>query len=266
MNEIAMDLSLDKPAASGQTESRVVRGGLVIITALVLVLAVAAILIDRLYQPNAFRFDQIVIQGELNHVDAVEVGSHLKTILKEPSGGNFFSVDMDAMAHTADKFEWIKSATVRRQWPDTMAVTIVEHQPVARWGDQWLTTTGDIIQLPVGTHLPLPQLKGAATEVSTVWKRFQSWSRILSSRGLKLVSLSLTPQHIWELGLTAMSISANPTAFDMTLLEENANAQMNAFIATLNRALIDELPRVEHVDLRYPHGFAVRWKQAEMAE
>jgi hypothetical protein len=55
----------------------------------------------------------------------------------------FISIDLD-QARAFETVPWVRQATLRRIWPDRLAVHLDEHQPVALWlGDaatSWSTT------------------------------------------------------------------------------------------------------------------------------
>jgi cell division protein FtsQ len=50
--------------------------------------------------------------------------------------GNFFTVNLDATRAAFERMPWVRSASLRRLWPDGVELSIEEHRAVARWTPQ----------------------------------------------------------------------------------------------------------------------------------
>ena len=50
----------------------------------------------------------------------------------------YFAVDLQGAQDALEALPWVESAKVHKLWPDVLEVTLVEHQPLARWGDDRL--------------------------------------------------------------------------------------------------------------------------------
>ena len=55
----------------------------------------------------------------------------LAELMGLPPGTNILAVDVDAMRSKIEADPWVASATVQRELPDTLHVTVQEHEPVA---------------------------------------------------------------------------------------------------------------------------------------
>ena len=257
-----------------------------IITLVILVLMILAVLFvaDRLYNPEAFRIREIEVHGQFSHVD----GKQIKEVVEQSLSGNYFSVSLTRLESEIDQLPWVFSTSLRRQWPATLVVDVVEVQPVAKWGDhQWLNFTGDLVQTEVLPSEPnLPVLSGPDNQKKEVWQAFQRWSSMFGSNGLNLDELRLDTRGLWYLKLslgalaldrrsTSAGDAANPELttgeselhnkqtiepVTMTVKREHAEERVKRFVDALNHQLIVEFPRMRSIDLRYPNGFAISWK------
>jgi hypothetical protein len=104
-----------------------------------------------------------------------------------------------------------------------------------------------------------------------VWRSFRSWSGRFASSGLALNGLKLEGSGLWflDLSLGALVLSQDGSSsakndrtggITMIVEGERSTPDIQRFIRTLNQHLIAKFPDMMSVDLRYPNGFAIRWK------
>src|SRR5260370_40842770 len=78
-------------------------------------------------QRPEFRLREIQIDGETSHINSPPVRASVVGHLK----GNYFTVDLDAARTAFEHIPWVRHASVRRVWPNELAVTLEElRQPV----------------------------------------------------------------------------------------------------------------------------------------
>jgi cell division protein FtsQ len=236
-------------------------------TVLVLALVLAA---DQLLNPHRFPIKQVEISGSFVNAS----GAAVRTVVETNLQGNFFSVNLTELENAVEQVAWVYSSAIRRVWPSTIVVEIVEIKPVANWGDnKWLNFTGDLVSRPDDnvpeTAAMLPKISGPESESRAIWAAFRNWSGQFSSVGLSLDSLSLDKTGLWtlELALGALVVnrsqdSEQPATRVVTMVVDRGDAErkVDRFIQALSRELIDRFPGMLHVDLRYPNGFAIQWQ------
>src|SRR3546814_1543601 len=71
------------------------------------------------------------VNGDLQRVDAAE----LRRVVLPHAQRGFFAVRLDDAQAAVVDLAWVEHAEVRKRWPDVLEVTVVEHRPFARWGD-----------------------------------------------------------------------------------------------------------------------------------
>ena len=264
-------------------------------TGIILVLIVLAgiFIADQMFNPAKFQITEIEVHGQFRHID----GKQVKRVVESGITGNYFSISLKKLENQIKDLPWAYSASVRRRWPATLVVDVVEVQPVAVWGEsRWLNFTGDLVarQQPgkFQQYTQLPRLKGPDNDVSLVWQSFRRWSGKFASTGLSLDGLTLDSSGLWhlELSLGALAMSrssetvvdsvsaeqgptsdqvdsnqadseSNQTGYVSMIVDDAlANEHINRFIKTLNQHLIVQFPYMTSIDLRYPNGFAIRWQ------
>ncbi|MEG0199589.1 MAG: FtsQ-type POTRA domain-containing protein, partial [Comamonas sp.] len=106
------------------------------ITATVLFMGCLALLVAALgwwlMRTPAFNIGRIVVEGELQHNNAVTLRANVAPVLK----GNFFTVNLKAAKETFEQVPWVREAQVRREYPNGLRVILKEHTAEAFWGPE----------------------------------------------------------------------------------------------------------------------------------
>lgn len=81
-------------------------------------------------------------------------------------GQSMLAVDAGAIKERLEHLRWIERASVRRLWPDTVEIRVIERRPLAVWQHQGerqvIDTSGAPIEgEPWRTHIDLPVIVGA---------------------------------------------------------------------------------------------------------
>jgi hypothetical protein len=134
--------------------ARFVRGVKRIVT--VVSLICIAVLVGLLTQrATDMPVQHIAIAGDMRHIEPAS----LEAIIKPHVADGFLLADLRSIRQQLEGLSWVHAASVRREWPDTIKVTVTEQQPIARWGDaayinqQGLIFEGDM--MPRYAELPM---------------------------------------------------------------------------------------------------------------
>jgi|ERR1043166_5212780 cell division protein FtsQ len=202
----------------------------------------AVLLVTRL---PLFPLREVRISGALAHVTRAQV----QEIVRDKLAGNFFTLDLARTRNTFEKLPWVRTAEVRRYWPDVVEVAIEEHVPLARWGSHGLVNTqGEVFEANVDAKLPMfigPP--GSAKEIAIQYAYFHKTLEPIRQAPLQ-VQVSL--RRAWQLRLDS--------GLTLELGREHVENRLSKFVTVYDRTIGQLNRRLDYVDLRYANGFAVR--------
>ena len=194
----------------------------------------------------------ILIGGERRFLQ----NDDIRLAVRRGLSGSFIELNVDQAHADIEALPWVYRASIRKEWPDTLRVYVVEQQPVARWHDDMLLNPlGDSFQASVPEELmQLPVLYGPGGSERTALEGYRSMQGLLQGSGLRIVELSLSERFAWQVRLQNGI---------------NLNLGRTEFMGRLQR-FIDVYPllkrdkkQVSYVDLRYDTGLAVGWRQEQ---
>lgn len=203
-----------------------------------------------LMQPDTLPIQRVTIEGEFRYLTQQD----LYLAIGDLATGGFFNVDVHAVKAAAETLPWVDRAAVRRVWPDTLRVEIIEQQPLAHWGEREVVNARGTVFAQDGMTLPagLPRFYGPDGTAEIVVERYRILSAQLSAAGLAIAELRLSPRRAWELNLN--------NGLHLALGRAVNNSQLQRFVNVYHRALASQTAAIKSVDLRYSNGFAVRWQ------
>ena len=191
----------------------------------------------------------VALTGDLRHVDAPSVRASLEGRLT----GNFFGVELADVRRALEALPWVRHVEVRREWPGRLVARIEEHVALARWGRQLVNTHGELFEA-AGHAAPLPQLAGPPGTEREVARRFLAFRGLLAPLGTEPVRVQLSARRAWQIQL------ANGLLLELgrDQARQSLEERVARFVAAYPRTAAELDRRPEHIDLRYPNGFAIR--------
>jgi cell division protein FtsQ len=229
--------------------------GLRYVGLLALLIVSALLLAGRLgylYLADADRFPitTIKVAASYEHVSHKE----LESVLSQHLSASFFSLPVGRLQNDLNAINWIDSAYVERVWPDTLKIKLVEKKPVALWGEDLMTGDGRLFNTgTVPDDLNVPKLKGPSGQQLDVLQVYEKLSKILSSYGLNAAGLNLRDNQAWVLVLG--------NGVKIYLGKKELEARLLRFCKAYPAVFAEKADQLASVDLRYPRGMAVQWKQ-----
>ena len=202
-----------------------------------------------------FALHTIEVKTPVAHVTEAQI----RLVAERQVRGTFFTVDLEHVRNSLEKLPWVREARVERRWPDTLVVSLVEQEPLARWNDDALVSKAGEVFVAAADQ-PLPRLsgpEGSSVEVVDAYRRYQA---ALAPLGMTIDELRLSPRRAWRMRLdTGMQLALGRTQTDRRLAR---------FVALYPR-LFGQQPAQDGqaavapaaplmVDLRYSDGFALR--------
>jgi cell division protein FtsQ len=207
-----------------------------------------------------FPLQQVVVTTSVEQVQRAQIEHTARTAL----GGNFFTVNLENARAAFERMPWVRSASLRRLWPDGVELSIEEHQAVARWtqmeGEPRLVNRqGEVFA--ANTEDPLPRLTGPEGSAMRVLERYRAFSEALAPTGRKPVAVHLSAREAWQVKLDdGVTLELGRDQPKHPLAERLDRYASN--YAAASAAVKGRLPAIGTVDMRYPNGFALRPRTA----
>ncbi|MGM0679092.1 MAG: cell division protein FtsQ/DivIB, partial [Pseudomonadota bacterium] len=155
--------------------------------------------VEQLLNPMNVPVSKIRVQGSFINVTE----NMLKPLSKQVSGVGYFDINVDAIQQQVENLPWIEQATVRRIWPETLAIHFIERQPFAVWSQGGLLSTRGEIFRPAQSTYPsgLPVFHGPEKLREKMLKSYQQFSRLLAPLDMQISELKLDRRHAWQIDL-----------------------------------------------------------------
>jgi cell division protein FtsQ len=202
------------------------------------------------------RVEHVIIEGEVNYFSEQEVLGAVNNFISE----SLLLVDMGEIKIALEEMPWIRTVTIRREWPDTMVLSVAEEKAIARWGEGRLLNQDGAIFSPadiVGLeHLAV--LSGPEGAENKVMEQYMLFNELLYQRGLKIDELSLGERGGWNL------ILANGVNINVGKTE--VMRRIKRLVDFADPLFIDQMAIIDSIDLRYTSGIAVRNKTINAEE
>ncbi len=193
-------------------------------------------------------------QSDLQHVNPLTVRqSALGRI-----SGNFFSTNLETVRLAFESVPWVNRATVRREWPDQLIVTVEEHEALGTWGEdgRLLSTKGEVFTANVAEadeDHALPQFSGPEGSEKEVLARFTQLRGWFAAIGLVPEALALSSRYAWTVRLdNGMRVALGREQSTNTLKERMD--RLTGIYPQLAARLQD---KIDTIDMRYPNGLAL---------
>jgi cell division protein FtsQ len=209
------------------------------------VLMVAYALLHYAVRLPVFPLREVRVNTLPQHVTQEQI----EAIVRGEIEGNFFTVNLPRVRAAFERLPWVRKVDLRRQWPDRLEVALEEHVPLARWGtDALVNTNGEVFTAAYDGRLL--NFVGARESLKEITIQYEFFRRNLAAIGLAPVQIGVSPRRAWQVradnGLT------------IELGREDIEPRLERFVGVYARTVGRLQRRIDHVDLRYSNGFAVR--------
>jgi len=205
-----------------------------------------------------FAIQGISVKGDVVHSNAVTLRANVLPHLS----GNFFTLDLTQARLAFEQVPWVRSALVRRQFPNRLSVTLNEFEPVALWGEEndgrLLSKEGAVFEVntdELDTE-QLPLLKGPDGQGPSVLQMYRALRPVFRAVDLDLERLELNQRGGWR-AVTDAGASIELGSGH----QEEISARLQLFFKTLTQ-ISSRYGRTSTsllaADLRHENGYALR--------
>ncbi len=182
---------------------------------------------------------------EFKHVTREQINS----LIRSEVVGSFFTVDLDTISNAFEKLPWVRAASVRRNWPESLDVVLEEHVALARWGNSALVNThGEVFNAV--TDMRLPAFTGPVESSHEVALQYAVFSKLLQPLQQNITHVDFSPRRTWRIH--------TENGIVLELGREQVKARLGLYVSAHDHIISQFKKQVTYVDLRYPNGFSVR--------
>lgn len=199
-----------------------------------------------LYDEQQMPVQVIDFSGDYQHIDITK----LERLIRQAQPGSFFALDVNEVFELVESQSWVYRASVRKKWPNTLKIYLVEQQPVAKWNeDLLLNPYGDTFN-DEGVTLSLPRLYGPGGSEKTALEGYNAMHALIGTTDMAIDELSLSERFAWQVQLK--------NGIKLNLGRKEFIDRLQRFI-DVYPLLTQQEKAVKYVDLRYDTGVAVGW-------
>jgi cell division protein FtsQ len=185
---------------------------------------------------------RVVLAGELARLSPADLEAFSQFVRATPDA------TLESIRASARQVPWVRDATVRRVFPDTVEVTFSAHKPFARWNDgELVSETGAVFAAPGAVSLP--QLRGPEGSAARVVREYLLVVAAFAPLGLPVTELRLSPRGAWHATLAS--------GLGIALGRGDWGPRAERFVRAWPK-LSAEARASDYADLRYPGGFALK--------
>ena len=219
-----------------------------VLTGVVLAVVCAAV-VAWWWRAVEWPVEVVEIDGRLAHTERAE----LKSIIARHTEAGFAAMDLGRLQRELVALPWVRTAALRRIWPDRLHVTVQEHVPAAVFNDSaLLSRQGTVFRPEAIPAQGLPRLRGPEGEGHAMLRRLRRFGQALAAIDLQIAALEQDARRAWRMELA--------NGIDLRLGRNEVVARMQRFRAVWPKKLAGRAEGIEAVDLRYTNGFAVVWR------
>ena len=188
----------------------------------------------------------VVFAGDLKRV----ARSDLDAFALGVQGLSASGATLDAVRDAARKIAWVRDASVRRRFPDSIEVTLEAHEPLARWSEGALVSPrGEIFNAEYDGFLP--RFKGPEGSAAQMMREFPAIRGAVEPLASAVTEIRLSPRGAWQVVLES--------GLTLDLGRGDIHPRLVRFIAAWPQ-LAAQGVETRHADLRYANGFAMQRK------
>ena len=190
---------------------------------------------------------RIVVAGKIEHLRE----EALRAALAPHLDGGLLRIDLRRLRQELETLPWVYSAQLRRRFPETLEVKVVEQLPIARWGHEgFLNHEARIIEVTDDQRWSsLPLISGPVGSEARLVARYQALLE-------RLGAYELAPVVVTEDEFGQLHIELD-NGLELVLGDREFPIRLRRFLQLWDSELRLSPRKVARVDMRYDAGAAV---------
>ncbi|WP_413702052.1 cell division protein FtsQ/DivIB [Psychromonas sp. KJ10-10] len=210
---------------------------------------------DWITDEKSVPLNALILTGNDTHITFEKVR---EVLLGQQNKLNFFTVEIAQIQKDLEEMPWVYSVSIRKRWPDTLKIHVVEQSIVAIWNDNALLNRfGEIVNVaPDASVEQYVSLYGSDDQASEVLNTYLKLHQLLKVNDFSISSLSSDQRRSTSLTLN--------NGIVLRLGKEQKLDRIQRFLTVY--PLMGKkynVNKIDYIDLRYDTGFAVGWKKED---
>ncbi|MCP4326676.1 MAG: FtsQ-type POTRA domain-containing protein [Alteromonadales bacterium] len=197
----------------------------------------------------------LILTGDDKHITFKRVRD---VLIRQEDRLNFFTVEIAQIQKELEDMPWVYSVSIRKRWPETLKIHVVEQSIVAIWNDiALLNRFGEIVEAsPDSVTEDYVSLYGSDEQANDVLVTYVKLHQLLKVNDFDISQLSNDQRQS-----TALTLK---NGIILRLGKEQKLDRVQQFLTVY--PLIGkkyDVNKIDYIDLRYDTGFAVGWKNEQ---
>lgn len=174
------------------------------------------------------------------------------------AGRTFFTANLTEARQAAESVPWVRSASVRRIWPDRIEISVDVHEALALFEDgRLISQDGQLFSANPDEGAEsqnLPQFFGAPDEVPELVRRYRRFNTVLQNLPVHISEVGLSDRGGWS--ITFEGVDIPPTRVELG--RETAGSSIEERL----RQVIAAYPSIEAILGGPPSSIDARYRGA----
>lgn len=198
-----------------------------------------------------FPIKTISIESNIKNSKKIDI---FETSKKYLSSKSFFNFKINTLKEEIEKIEWIRSANIRRSYPNEVKIFIEEHIPIVIWNEKsYLNELGEIFFIKE-IKKDLPRLKSSDDRNLIMFGYFSLFYKYLLKN-----QISDKIDRIEENDIRSLSVFLS-SGIIIRFGSKNVKDKLITFFKVYKTLNARDLNKIRYIDMRYSNGFSIGWK------
>lgn len=238
------------------TRGYIIFGAISVLVVLYLMFLSYSYINDNIVSNKAMPVRAVAIDGALKRLTKKELADITGRMV---AGENITTLNLDELSSTIAQMPWVAKVIVKKRMPDTIEISVREHEPAAYFNDGLYDASTKTPFYPDMEHFNLPLVRLRATHdnlASDVYDRARVFMRQFKDSRYEIVEVSLDKARCYRVKLS--------NGIELVLGRDDGKTTLIDRIKVFKEAFLQtniDVNAVEYIDLRYDSGFAIGFKK-----
>jgi cell division protein FtsQ len=208
--------------------------------------------VHQAYEPGSLPIRQIHATGTFANVTE----QMLRDAVAGSIDGGYFRIDMIKTQQVVEAIPWVDTASVRRVWPDTLAIDVQEQKALGYWTKGGLVNARGDVFTPAKSTYPqgLPLFAGPEGAQQQLLEYYTQANTLLAKMDLSVSEIHMDARRALSLKLS--------NGIEVILGRESIAERLQRLARIYAIVITGHVDAITRIDMRYSNGLAVGWRKA----